>query len=494
MTKRVTRSSDDKALFPNDDDVDIVPSTSKRVKDEEDARIIPVQPMKVPSSLSTLPSSQDRDLIGCRVAKYFIPEHSQKTELLYYGRVVDYEKEDNDAQEESWTVEYNDGDKEELTFYDELIYMKNEGNPKQLNKIGLEFVHFLHYRQIVWMHRHPKQALAETHYNQVPDYHKPLSNKLEWKLLQCAKFGNSYRHLDSATQRLGRFYIPKKLGLLGVNPTRWDKVQIEGAFVFCSMQMAGFLPSVIRTIFPKWDALEEECCFPSSTQELLHLSKNLVKLPRPVFSDQHQTQGMRWVNYLRKWTKPGVLASAIQGARNAQTWKQATLELQKLPGVGPYSAAQAMCDVFLGVFQKGEGLFLYHKQIVATMKDGTGWGPGPKSSLNNIFPGVDTDNALVMLVHAIDRGFQNEGLDFPYLLDPITRERQMLNCVDLEHALCYFHRYLNAKKRLGAAKINKLHEVMEDGEFLKNGILPPIKKLEMIDNVDALCGRLLLDE
>ena len=61
--------------------------------------------------------------------------------------------------------------------------------------------------------------------------------------------------------------------------------------------------------------------------------------------------------------------------------------------------------------------------------DGTGWGPGPKSSLSQRFPGknIDTDNALVMLAHAADDGSRDEGLDFPYHLLPDNKDENKYN-------------------------------------------------------------------
>ena len=47
----------------------------------------------------------------------------------------------------------------------------------------VEFLHFVHYRQIVWMERNPEWALRDTKYSVVPSWLESKASKLlEWKL------------------------------------------------------------------------------------------------------------------------------------------------------------------------------------------------------------------------------------------------------------------------------------------------------------------------
>ena len=47
----------------------------------------------------------------------------------------------------------------------------------------VEFLHFVHYRQIVWMERNPDWAVRDTKYSVVPSWLESKASKLlEWKL------------------------------------------------------------------------------------------------------------------------------------------------------------------------------------------------------------------------------------------------------------------------------------------------------------------------
>lgn len=95
----------------------------------------------------------------------------------------------------------------------------------------VEFLHFVHYRQIVWVERNPEWALRDTKYSVVPSWLVSKASKLlEWKLRIVTWIP---RH-----DEMGRISF---LGLLGrSNPNDWDNDQIRDAFICALMTMAGY--------------------------------------------------------------------------------------------------------------------------------------------------------------------------------------------------------------------------------------------------------------
>jgi hypothetical protein len=95
----------------------------------------------------------------------------------------------------------------------------------------VKFLHFVHYRQIVWMERNPECALRGTKYSVVPSWSESKASKLlEWKLRIVTWIP---RH-----DEMGRISF---LGLLGRNnPNDWENDQIRNAFIYALMTMAGY--------------------------------------------------------------------------------------------------------------------------------------------------------------------------------------------------------------------------------------------------------------
>jgi hypothetical protein len=73
---------------------------------------------------------------------------------------------------------------------DELIRMVVDGDPitaRNLmdDRLIVEFLYFVHYRQIVWMERNPDWALRDTKYSIIPSWSELKASKLlGWKLLR----------------------------------------------------------------------------------------------------------------------------------------------------------------------------------------------------------------------------------------------------------------------------------------------------------------------
>ena len=119
---------------------------------------------------------------------------------------------------------------------DELIRMLVDGDPITMRNLMddrsfVEFLHFVHYRQIVWMERNPDWAVRDTKYSVVPSWLESKASKLlEWKLCIVTWIP---RH-----DEMGRNSF---LGLLGrSNPNDWDNDQIRDAFIYALMTMAGY--------------------------------------------------------------------------------------------------------------------------------------------------------------------------------------------------------------------------------------------------------------
>lgn len=248
------------------------------------------------------------------------------------------------------------------------------------------------------------------------------------------------------------------------------------ALIFALTKMIGILPHVIRKLFPNWKHLDVEACYPSSVEELRVIAKNLRKLmsKQVVFTSAYQTQGSRWANYFPKWTFQR-LKSTCARLQESVTWKIAVNHIISLPGMGDYYGTQGLCDFYFGIIRERPGFFKHNEQVKATMFDATGFGNGPRSSLSKIFPDVSPANALVILTHSMDAAFESEGLQFPYLKNS-DGSRRRLSCVDIEHTLCYFHRYLEAKKHWSKKAIDEYYQEKQRHP----GKLPTIKAFRMM--------------
>eukprot|EP00547_Thalassionema_nitzschioides_P013858 CAMPEP_0194249184 /NCGR_PEP_ID=MMETSP0158-20130606/19884_1 /TAXON_ID=33649 /ORGANISM="Thalassionema nitzschioides, Strain L26-B" /LENGTH=988 /DNA_ID=CAMNT_0038985645 /DNA_START=194 /DNA_END=3160 /DNA_ORIENTATION=- len=459
------------------------PNFVREIKNHSEAALIEKKP---PSGFLT---ENGASYVGRRVARIFAKDR------IYYGNVEHFSSAQiNELGIDLWTVRYLDGDKEDLN-KKELGEALEWAQPARLNRVGIEFAHFLHYRMTVWMQHYPKRAEKETMCNKVTRKGIHKSTKFSWKLASCAKMGNAYRHLDTGTQRFGEMVRIKVGGSRTSDPTKWTMNEIEQSVIMGLMKMTGFRPEILRTFFKNWENLPLEACFPSTLDELDILTCKLRQIQqlstRPtLFHGKFQTQGFRWIDYFDEFT-PALLTLVVTEVMSAKTWGAAVLALQKFPGVGSYSAAQSLCDIFMGVWRQKRGLFNKHDDVVASMSDETGIGPGPIHSLKKIFPTIgNKENALKILRESIGSAFEEEGLDFPYLKDK-NGQLQQMSCVDLEHSLCYFHRYLVSKQNMGEEGIDILHNHFNEPLFKQKVPLPSIKQLELHKkhSVSAWCEK-----
>ena len=133
-----------------------------------------------------------------------------------------------------------------------------------------------------------------------------------------------------------------------------------------------------------------------------------------------------------------------------------------LSGVGDYVGGQALCTFFFGVC-KGDVSRFAPNLDATTMKSFCLCGPGPEGVVKKMWGGVQLGKSeavkrLAWLAENAEARFQALGLRFPFQQDA-DGKRKRLTAVDLEHALCYFSRYLagyEGLKEAGAATVYRM--------------------------------------
>ena len=202
--------------------------------------------------------------------------------------------------------------------------------------------------------------------------------------------------------------------------------------------------------------------FPSSREEIwsfVAFAETLWDLGKPKFAGSFQNQGKRLLPYLplRLYEIDDVVAAL----RAARTWADACDALLILSGVGDYVGGQALCTFFFGVC-KGDVSRFAPNLDATTMKSFCLCGPGPEGVVKKMWGGVQLGKSeavkrLAWLAENAEARFQALGLRFPFQQDA-DGKRKRLTAVDLEHALCYFSRYLSAHDSLKAAGARIVHD------------------------------------
>ena len=411
---------------------------------------------------------------------------------------------------------------------------------RQPTTILPEYLYFLLYRMHVWARMYPGRATQELVHEDgtpfiireadpipiIPSEYLSVDN-----LLVFSTFGNAYRHLDSGTHRVGEAVRLVVGDSVDSDPDTWSNEQIARALLMCVLNGAGFVESTVQECFPQWkhitvEALPMRARLPSTLKQVkkfgrwLNSQHNKEQKEKgsacsPLFSGRSQDVGrQRWANYLTEkskkkyaWTDFHHLTTyVVPKIRNATTWMEGLNALMTMNGAGHYVGGQAFCDLFFGVWKSKSGLFFHHEQVRASMEDETGAGPGPRRSLESIFgltkDFMNKDENLILglkgLCQRLPFEFQKLGIDFPYLSnqnDDKVKSRA-LSCVDLEHSMCYFHRYLKAKNNLGKTGMTELKRQWDSDAF-KNIKRQPIKKFSKIASqrgVKSFCNKLLEKE
>jgi len=292
--------------------------------------------------------------------------------------------------------------------------------------------------------------------------HGPLIQSL-------GKMGNVGRGLDSGTVTMGDF-VRAKLEHAGLQ--QGSDAWVGQAVLMCVHEMDNWLPDVNKA----WTATTPEggfrapstlgglggANFPSSREEIwsfVAFAETLWDLGKPKFAGSFQNQGKRLLTYLplRLYEIDDVVAAL----RAARTWADACDALLILSGVGDYVGGQALCTFFFGVC-KGDVSRFAPNLDATTMKSFCLCGPGPEGVVKKMWGGVQLGKSeavkrLAWLAENAEARFQALGLRFPFQQDA-DGKRKRLTAVDLEHALCYFSRYLSAHDSLKAAGARIVHD------------------------------------
>ena len=395
----------------------------------------------------------------------------------------------------------------------------------------------------IWARMYPKRAALElVHANGtpftitqkdpmpfIPPEHLCVEN-----LLKFSTFGNAYRHLDSGTHLVGQAVRLVVGGNVDSDPNEWSNEQIARALLMCVLNGAGFVEATVQECFPEWKDIPVEkfpmrARLPSTVEEVKKFGGWLRKQHTaeqnekgsafsPLFSGRSQDVGRnKWANYLtrnsvnkHRWTDFNYLTTVVVPTiQNANTWIDGLNALMTMNGAGQYVGGQAFCDIFFGVWGSKPGLFKYHDRVCASMEDETGAGPGPRRSLEDIFnlskKFMNKDEELILglkgLTERIPHEFQKLRIDFPYLSSKEDNDDddgskivavRLLSCVDLEHSMCYFHRYLKAKRSLGEIGMKALNERFTSEKF-QHVKRQPIKKFSKLKHsgVEGFCNKLL---
>ena len=195
--------------------------------------------------------------------------------------------------------------------------------------------------------------------------------------------------------------------------------------------------------------------FPSSREEVVSFvafAERLWDLDTPKFAGSFQNQGKRLLKYLPE--RLAKIDKVVAGLRAARSWKDACKVVLTLSGVGDYVGGQALCTFFFGVCEGDVSRFAPNLDAT-TMKSFCLCGPGPEGVVKKMWGGVQLGKSeavkrLAWLAENAEAQFQALGLRFPFQRDA-DGARKRLTAVDLEHALCYFSRYLSAHDSLKAA-------------------------------------------
>ena len=312
-------------------------------------------------------------------------------------------------------------------------------------------------------------------------------------MFDLVKTGNAYRHLDTGDQLEGRAFR-KLVGVPeGQRPTDAQFVQLLmlsllGMAWFNSERMLEWAAEARGAGWAAgWDAAEAEAAaLPCSKKEGLAFARWLVKngpgfkKPSMFTGCGNRAQGSGpWSDALHAWLTPAdaeagpasLLEAVARKVRAARTWEEANLAVQArhggLPLMGPYNAAQGLLTLLHGVCG-GDCTHCFDASFdVASMRVWCGFGPGPITSIQEIFGGGGSDKETLSGIRRLQRmaddKFDELGLAFPYLLEEDGKTPRPLSCVDLEHSLCYFSRLLSIlypKKGKGMAPTLREQEAL----------------------------------
>jgi|GEM_PF-3233686 len=332
---------------------------------------------------------------------------------------------------------------------------------------------FLYHRATTRRLMYPSEAVVSADGKALPAAVLPKAGKDGFDhgpLIQSlCKMGNVGRGLDSGTVTMGDF-VRAKLEHAGIE--QGSDAWVGQAVLMCVHEMDNWLLGVNKA----WTATTPEggfrapstlgglggANFPSSREEIwsfVAFAETLWDLGKPKFAGSFQNQGKRLLKYLP--ARLYEIDKVVAALRAARSWKDACKAVLTLSGVGDYVGGQALCTFFFGVC-KGDVSRFAPNLDATTMKSFCLCGPGPEGVVKKMWGGVQLGKSeavkrLAWLAENAEARFQALGLRFPFQQDA-DGKRKRLTAVDLEHALCYFSRYLSAHDSLKAAGARIVHD------------------------------------
>ena len=392
----------------------------------------------------------------------------------------------------TWTVAWENGDEEPRTMHED--YLKNDAPPEAVDHaqtplarpkkraktapavIGpptdgrlLELLfRFLYHRATTRRLMYPTEDVVGADGRPLPAATLPAAGKDGFghgPLIQSlCKMGNVGRGLDSGTRTTGAF-VRAKLAHAQLEPgsTAW----IGQAILMCVHEMdnwrldvsQGWTKGTPKGWFraPKRFGALGGCNFPSSIEEInsfVPCAARLWKTKKPKFAGTFQNQGKRLLQYLPE--RLVQIADVVSDLTDAKTWADACAAFRKLSGVGAYVGGQALCTFFYGVCEGSMALF-NPALDVSTMNSFCSFGPGPEGVIKKLWKSNGAVVArIAWLASNAEAQFARLGLAFPFQKGADGTPRR-LTAVDLEHALCYFSRYLSAHDALQAKGARTVH-------------------------------------
>ena len=332
---------------------------------------------------------------------------------------------------------------------------------------------FLYHRATTRRLMYPSEAVVSADGKALPAATLPKAGKGGFDhgpLIQSlGKMGNVGRGLDSGTVTMGDF-VRAKLEHAGIE--QGSDAWVGQAILMCVHEMDNWLLGVNKA----WTATTPEggfrapskfgglggANFPSSREEVVSFvafAERLWDLDTPKFAGSFQNQGKRLLKYLP--ARLYEIDKVVAALRAARSWKDACKAVLTLSGVGDYVGGQALCTFFFGVSEGDVSRFAPNLDAT-TMKSFCLCGPGPEGVVKKMWGGVQLGKSeavkrLAWLAENAEARFQALGLRFPFQQDA-DGKRKRLTAVDLEHALCYFSRYLSAHDSLKAAGARIVHD------------------------------------
>ena len=117
-------------------------------------------------------------------------------------------------------------------------------------------------------------------------------------------------------------------------------------------------------------------------------NSGLLEENQKLFRPDFQTQGYRWIEYLDIFMEKETVATVVKNIRNAKTWLEAVDVLSNtFHGVGPYTAAQSLCNLFWCFQQQKRFIYQPRQGCSINERQSTKWTRPRSGNKSNIWSG-----------------------------------------------------------------------------------------------------------